>query len=107
MFKMSQWFLGAFTTIAAFFAKFVTRRFAIALSGATVLIGMTATVWAVLHGLITGLIVSMTNPHLLMGFTALMPDNFEICISVYFSARMTLWAYNFNKDLMHMYLGGI
>lgn len=107
MFKLAQWFLGAFTTIATFFAKFVTRRFAIALSGTTVLIAMTATTFAVIHGLIAGMAASITNPSLLIGMSALMPDNLEICISVYFSARVTLWAYNLNKDLLHMYMGGI
>lgn len=107
MLKLAQWLLGAFTTIAAFFAKFVTRRFAIALAGTTVMIAMTATVFAVIHGLIAGMAITISNQYLLMGITALLPDNFEICVSVYFSARMTLWAYNLNKDLMFMYLGGI
>lgn len=107
MFKLAQWLLGAFTTVAAFFAKFVTRRFAIALSGTTVMIAMTAAVFAAIHALVAGLAISITNQHVLMGMSALMPDNLEICISVYFSARMTLWAYNLNKDLLQMYLGGI
>lgn len=107
MFKLAHWFLGAFTTIAAFFAKFVTRRFAVAIAVTTVMIAMTATVFAVIHGLIAGMAVAISNQYLLMGITALMPDNLEICISVYFSARVTLWAYNLNKDLMYMYLGGI
>lgn len=107
MFKLAQWFLGAFTTIATFFAKFVTRRFAIALSGTTVLIAMTATTFAVIHGLVAGMASTISSQPILMGMSALMPDNLEICISVYYSARITLWAFNFNKDLLHMYMGGI
>lgn len=107
MFRFANWFLTAFTTIAAFFAKFVTRRFAIALAATTVLVAMTATVFGLIKAMIAGMAVLITNQYVLMGISSLIPVNFEICISVYFAARLTLWAYNFNKDLMHMYLGGI
>lgn len=107
MSALATFFLGIFSTLAGFFLKFVTRRFAIALAGTTVLIAMTAVVFAAIHALIASMAVVITNQYLLMGFTALLPDNFEICISVYFSARMTIWAYNLNKDILMMYLGGI
>ncbi len=107
MSSMASWFLGAFVTIASFFLKFVTRRFAIALAGTTVLIAMTLAVYGVMVGFLSGIVSSISNPYLLMGMSAVMPDNLEICISVYFSARITMWAYNFNKDLLGMYLGGI
>lgn len=107
MFKFANWLLGIFTTLAGFFAQFVTRRFAIALAGTTVLLGMTATVFGILHAAIAGLVMSITSNYVLIGMTSLIPDNFEICLSVYFSSRVTVWAYNLNKDLMFMYLGGI
>lgn len=107
MMKLASWLLGAFTTVAAFFAKFVTRRFAIVLSGVTVFLAMTASVFAAIHSMIAGAAASISNPHVLMGMSAVMPDNFELCIAVYFSAKLTLWAYNLNKDLLQMYLGGI
>ena len=107
MFKIANWLFGIFTTLAGFFAQFVTRRFAIALAGTTVLIAMTSAVFAILHAAISTIAVSITNNYVLIGMTSVIPDNFEICVSVYFSTRVTVWAYNLNKDLMYMYLGGI
>jgi hypothetical protein len=107
MTMMANWFLGIFTTLATFFAKYVGRRFAIALTGTTALLAMTGAMYAALVGLISGMVAQISNPYVLIGMSAVMPDNFELCISVYFAARIIMWAYNFNKDLLHMYLGGI
>jgi len=107
MAKMAAWFLKIFTTLSLFFAKFVTRKFAILLSASTVLISMTVAVFTALHGAISGIASSITNPYILMGFGAVWPANADACLSVYFSARVTVWAYNFNKDLLQTYLGAI
>ncbi|MBI2779421.1 MAG: DUF5455 family protein [Gammaproteobacteria bacterium] len=104
---LATFLLTAFTNVAAFFMKFVTRRFAIGLAVVTVFIAMTAIFAAALHGMVAAAMSAMSTHMLLVGFTSLIPSNFEVCVGIYFAARITDWAYSLNKDILRMYLGGI
>lgn len=107
MFSFANWLLNIFVTIGGFLTKFVSRRFAIALAAVTIVITMTGTVWALLSTALAGLAISIPSEYVLMGMNALMPPNFEAVISYVVSLRITIWALNFNRDLLNMHLGGI
>lgn len=110
MFNIAKFFLGAFTTAAGWFVGMVSRRTAIVLAVATVIIGMTTALSLTFKFLISGLSSYATlvvPPQVLMGLGMVIPENLEVCVAAMFSARIGLWAYRFNKDLLQMYLGGI
>lgn len=110
MFNLAKFFLGAFTTIAGWFMGLFSRKTAIALAVTTVIIGMTAALSLALKAAIATLQVYATPvvpAAFFAGFGPLMPENTDVCLTAMFSARVTVWAYNFNKDLLKMYLGGI
>ncbi|MOA69085.1 hypothetical protein D3C78_1970620 [compost metagenome] len=46
-------------------------------------------------------------PEFVAGWAAVAPDNLETCIAAIFGAKLIDWAYNLNKDMLGMYLGGI
>jgi len=107
---LAGWFLTIFTNIAGFFLKFLSRRFAIVASVTAVIIGMTVALSLLLKGMLAGLAVyanTVFPPTFVVGFASVMPENFEVCIGLMASTRVSIWAYNFNKDLLKMYLGGI
>ena len=104
---LATFLLTAFTNIAAFFMKFITRRFAIGLAVVSVFIAMTGVFAAALHAMVAVAMVTMSTHWLLFGFSSLIPSSFEVVVSIYFAARITDWAYNLNKDILKMYLGGI
>ena len=100
----ATFFTGIFSTISAYLLKFVSRKFALALTGVTVFLAMLLSVFLALKALVLTLVVTISNQYLLLGITALIPDNFELCLSAYFSSRITLWAYNLNKDIVVKYM---
>ncbi|MNG08717.1 hypothetical protein D3C84_920950 [compost metagenome] len=107
---LARWFLGVFTNVAGWFMAVFTRKTAIVLAVVTVIITMTVALATALKVALASLsqysTLAVPEP-VLDGIAMLMPDNFEYCLTAMFSARVTLWAYNFNKDLIKMYLGGI
>lgn len=107
---LAGWFLTIFTNVATLFLKFLSRRFAIVAAVTAVIISMTLALSLVLKGLLAGLAIYVNTvlpSTFVMGFASVMPNNFEFCIGIMASTKVTIWAYNFNKDLLKMYLGGI
>ncbi|WP_454871309.1 DUF5455 family protein [Pseudomonas mohnii] len=110
MFNLAKFFLGAFTTVAGWFMGMFSRKTAIALAVTTVILAMTTALSLALKGAIAALQIYATPvvpASFFVGFGALCPENADVCLTAMFSARVTVWAYNFNKDLLKMYLGGI
>lgn len=109
MFNLAKFFLGAFTTIAGLFTGLFSRKTAIALAVTTVIIAMTTALSLGLKASIAALQVyamPAVPASFFAGFVALCPENADVCLTAMFSARLTVWAYNFNKDLLKLYLGG-
>lgn len=108
MHLLAGWFLRLFTSLAGFFMKGLTRKWAITTAAVTLFLGLTAAFVLALKAILVGLIVALdVPPQFVVGFAAVAPDNLEACISALFAAHLLAWAYNLNKDLMGMYLGGI
>lgn len=107
---LARWFLGVFTNVAGWFVAVFTRKTAIVLAAVTVIITMTVALATALKVALASLsqYSTLVVPEpVLDGIAMLLPDNFEYCLTAMFSARVTLWAYNFNKDILKMYFGGL
>lgn len=107
MFKFATWLVGWIGTLGAFFAKYLTRRFAVTAAFVAALVAMTLALFVAVKGLVIAVALSITNPYILLGFTAVMPANAPLLLSAYVSSRVIWWAYNFNRDTAHFYFGGV
>lgn len=108
MTKLAGWLLSLFTTIATFFAARLGRRASVATAGVVLFVSLTAAFLAAMKVFAAGIVYSLNVPDtFLIGWAALAPSNLEACIAAMFGARLLAWAYNLNKDIMGMYLGGI
>ncbi|WP_420170662.1 DUF5455 family protein [Pseudomonas alloputida] len=107
---LAAWLLSVFTNVATWFLQFLSRRFAIVAAVTTVIVGMTVALSLLLKSFLLSISVyanTLFPPSFVIGFASVMPENFEACIALMASTRISIWAYNFNKDLLKMYLGGI
>ena len=105
LFRIAQFFLGIFTSLTTFFKAYIAGRFVVAAAFSTVLIGMTAALFVAIKGLLLGVALTVSNPYMLLGMKAVMPANLPLVISVYFAARITIWAYLFNRKLINNLFG--
>lgn len=92
---------GFLTTTIAFFASFLTRRFAIIAAVITVVVSLTVAFIATIEGLIAG--INYVSPDM-AGVFAIVPGNFSACLSVIVTAKMLKWAYSWNVTLAQMKL---
>lgn len=108
MHMLAAWFLKLFTGIAALFAARLGRRAAVATAALVLFIGITGAFLAAMKAFLIGIVVVLNvPPEFMAGWAAVAPHNLEACIAAMFGARLLDWAYNLNKDIMGMYLGGI
>lgn len=86
--------LGAFAaSVAAFFATRMTARVAGALGWLTLYVSMLVTLSAVFVGIARSVHYAMPDS-LAVGIYMFLPDNLEICLSAYLSARVALWVFH-------------
>lgn len=90
---------SAFAGLFAWFMTFITKRFAIVAAGLAIIVGLTAGLYAALGGLVSAL--AQTLPSELVGHVGLfVPSNLSACISIYISARLLRWAYDWNVKIV-------
>lgn len=110
MFNIAKFFLGAFTTLGGMFAGLFGRRTAVTVAVVTAIIAMTTALSVALKATLSSLAVYATPvvpQAFLDGLSPFYPDNLEVCLGAMFSARVAVWAYNFNKEILKTYLGGV
>lgn len=91
-------FSGFFTWLAQYFSK--KTAFAVTL-GATGL-SMTIAFYVAIKLLVSGLVYTISNQYLLMGFWALWPDNADICIAACLSADVAAFVYRYKMKMIEM-----
>lgn len=105
---LASWLLKLFTTIAGLAAARMTRSMAVVTAAITLFLAMTAAFLVALKATLTGIVIVLNvPPEFVAGWAAVAPDNLETCIAAIFGAKLIDWAYNLNKDMLGMYLGGI
>lgn len=110
MFNIAKFFLGALTTLGGMFAGLFGRRTAVTLAVVTAIIAMTTALSVALKAILTSISAYATPvlPQVFLdGIAAFYPQNLEVCLGAMFSARVAIWAYNFNKEILKTYLGGV
>lgn len=100
MYKLAAWLGGLVTSFVVYLMKSFTFNAAVRIMLITVTIAGTVALFATLMAFKQALITTITNPYVLQGFTAILPWNFELCLSIYASANAVAWAYSFNRNLL-------
>ena len=92
---------SAFAGLFAWFMTFVTKRFAIVAAGVVIIVSLTSSLYAALAALVSTL--ALTLPPTLVGNVGLfVPSNLGACVSIYVSARLLRWAYDWNVKIIQM-----
>lgn len=100
---LAAWIGSLLTSIASFFAVFLTKRVALILAAVTVLVGITATMVGAMQALIAGVSYA-APPMLLTGWGWVVPDNFDDCVVAYISALTLRWGYDWQVRVVQMKL---
>lgn len=90
---LASWLMGAFGSIFAFFATYVTRKTALSLAVITIVAGMSLALYTGMKLLVGGLVSLIVNEWILIGMSVIWPSNAEACISAMFSADAAIWLY--------------
>ena len=84
-----------FTSVFSYFAKFVTKKFAVVAAAIVLISASTITFISLITGLASGLAV-VSPPWLSTAASLVVPDNTAACISVIMTGRIARWAYEWN-----------
>lgn len=90
---------GLFTAVFAWFANFLTKRFAVVAAVVAVIVGITTAFLVAINALAAGIsVVVPTEVAIAAGLV--IPSNASACMSAYFSALVLRWAYNWNVKVI-------
>lgn len=94
---------SGFAALFAWFMTFVTKRFALLAAGIAIIVTLTTSLYAGLVALVSAVVVQM--PTELTDLVGLfLPSNLGYCISVYVSAHLLRWAYDWNVKIIQLKL---
>jgi hypothetical protein len=106
---LATFLLGVLTSAARWFFAVFTRKTAIVLALTAAIVAMMLGLSAFIKGQLATLAQYsqlIVPESFLTGLALLIPDNFEACIIIMFSAQLAVWAFNFNKELVKLYASG-
>lgn len=81
-------------SVFSFFVTYLGKRLSLVLSVITFLAGLSAAMFSALYSLLTTVQFSISEHWLSYGISLFWPVHLTVCISVYFSARITRWVYD-------------
>ncbi len=90
-----------FTSLAALFALYVTKRVAVIIAAVAVILVLTSALWAALTALIAGIAVAVPSD-LVIAASWVMPSNATACFSAYISAHVLRFAYDLKSRGVQM-----
>jgi hypothetical protein len=92
---LATWIGSLVTSLAGFFATWMTKRVALLLAAMTFIVSTTGTFVAAMQGFASG--VSLVAPaELGYALSWFVPGNITLCLSAYYAARVCRWAYDWN-----------
>ncbi|MEC5386733.1 DUF5455 family protein [Uliginosibacterium sp. H3] len=95
-----SWLAQFFTAALAWLAGYFGKRAALAIAVVAVFVSMLVALWALIHGLVTGLVYVTPKGGVFdgfwMGFFLVMPSNWQVCASACLSADVAVFLYRFN-----------
>lgn len=99
---LAQFFVSIFSGLFTWLAGYFTRKTALALTVIATGLAMTTTFYVSIKLLVSGVVATVSNQYLLMGFWALWPDNADLCISACLSADVAAFVYRYKLKIMQM-----
>jgi hypothetical protein len=94
---------SAFAALFAWFMTFITRRFALVAAGIAIIVGLTTSLYAALLGLVAALVVNMPT-EMTAHVGLFIPSNLGYCVTVYVSAQLLRWTYDWNVRIIQLKL---
>ena len=106
MYQLGLFLLNLLRSVVAYFVSGFALKWGFRLFLVTLFLSATLALWFALKSMALGLIVYFPNDSwLVLGFVAVMPENWAFCLSTYFAARLLVWAYQFKDRLIQMKTG--
>lgn len=96
---IATFFGSLFTSVITFFFNYMTKRLAIVAAVVVVIAALTATFFAAVYTLMAS-VIAFSPPYLGVACSLVLPDNFSFIISVWLSARMFRWVYEWNVKVI-------
>jgi hypothetical protein len=90
---------AAFVSLFTFFAKYLTKKFAVVAVAITMIVGLTAGFISALTAL-TSAITFAAPPWYSLAVQLVVPDNATTCISIIFTAHLLRYAYDWNVKII-------
>lgn len=100
---LAAWLGSLFTSIATFFAAYITKRLAIIAAAIALMVSITATFFAALRGLLTG-VTAVLPDAVVIGASWFLPSNAIPCMSIVLSALALRWLYNWHIKIIQLKL---
>ena len=86
---------GLFTSVFAWAANFLTKRFAVTAAIIAVIVTVTTAFFAGISAIVSG-VASVAPAELTVAAGLVIPSNATLCISSYMAALVLRWAYQWN-----------
>ena len=98
-------FGGLFASVVGFLATWLTKRIAVTLVVVTLVASLTGVIFVSIKALISGIAV-VVPPDVQTAFNMITPDNFWVCFSALFSAKLIRWVWAWKVHFVEMYANG-
>lgn len=97
-------FLGTlFTSVVTFFLTFMTKRLAFLAAVVAAITAVTVAFFAAIHLLMVS-VIAIAPPYFAESVSFVVPSNFPFLLSVWLSARLLRWVYEWNVKIIQMRL---
>jgi hypothetical protein len=93
MHSFARFLMNAFGEIAKALSLLVGKKVAVAGAAVSVSLALLLAFFAAAKLLVAGIVYQISNEYVLMSFYLFWPSNAELCISAYWSARLSLFLY--------------
>lgn len=94
---------GLFASLVAWFASFMTKRLAITAAAVVSILAVTATFYAALEALLSGIVAS-APPHFGQAVGLVWPSNASACLAAILSAYVLRWVYDWQVKIIQLKL---
>jgi hypothetical protein len=93
MSALARFLMNAFGQLVTSISLLVSAKVAVGGAAIAVSLVLLTAFYVAMKLLVLGLTFTISNQYLLMGFYMIWPSNAELCISIYWTARLTLFLY--------------
>jgi hypothetical protein len=98
MSRIALFLYAFFAGLLDWLIKRVSVNTATALAYIALSLTLLVSLYNVLKGFITGLVLFVDNPFLIMGFWLIWPDNAELCFSLVITADLMVFIYRVHRE---------